>query len=174
MDTWLKFPNDPNVDGIVLAVAELASSDAPLVYLYEYHTGNKAVVLSVIGMFAIINGALIQMIMASRVLYGMGSRGQLPQQFAEVNQRTRTPLNATALVTGIVLILALAGGLATLAEITSIIMLSIFSLVNLALWRVKLKTPEAEGVWVFPLWIPVTAFIASSVFVLIAMTNVVS
>jgi APA family basic amino acid/polyamine antiporter len=157
-----------------LPPAELASSETPLVYLYEYHTGEKAVALSVIAMFAIINGALIQMIMASRVLYGLGSRGQLPQQFAKINHRTRTPLNATALVTGIVLILSLAGGLASLAEITSIIMLSIFSLVNLSLWRIKLKSPAAEGVWIFPLWIPVTGFIVSTVFVLIAMSNVVS
>jgi hypothetical protein len=51
-----------------LPPAELASSEAPLAQIYEYYTGEKAIVISIIGMFAIINGALIQMIMASRVV----------------------------------------------------------------------------------------------------------
>ena len=149
-----------------LPPAELAASKTPLVQLYEFHTGEKAVLISVIGMFAIINGALIQMIMASRVIYGMSSRGQLPALLATVHQRTQTPVIATALVTSIVLVLALIGRLASLAEITSTIMLTIFSLVNLALWRIKHKDPHPEGVKIFPVWIPVTGFFVSSVFVL--------
>ena len=149
-----------------LPPSELAKSKTPLTYLYEYHTGEKAVVISVIGMFAIINGALIQMVMVSRVLYGMSSRGQLPRQFSNVHRRTQTPLFATALVTGLVMLLALVGGLASLAETTSLIMLIIFSLVNLALWKIKRVAPKAEGVTVFPAWMPITGFFISSAFVL--------
>jgi APA family basic amino acid/polyamine antiporter len=157
-----------------LPPAELASSQTPLIYLYEYHTGEKTVVIGVIGMFAIINGALIQMIMASRVLYGMSSRGQLPRQLAVVHVRTQTPLYATVVVTGIVLILALAGGLASLAEITSMIMLIVFSLVNLALWRIKQRIPKPDGVRVFPSWMPITGFFISSAFVLSAIVNLIN
>ena len=146
--------------------AELAVSGAPLAYLYEHHSGEKAVLISIIGLFAIINGALIQMIMASRVIYGMGSRGQLPAFLATVSQRTRTPLVATSLVTMIVLSFALIGGLASLAEATSVIMLTIFSLVNLALWRIKRTQPHPHGVRVFPKWVPVAGFIISSAFVI--------
>ncbi len=146
--------------------AELAATKTPLVHIYEYHTGEKAIVISIIGMFAIINGALIQMIMGSRVLYGMSSRGQLPDLLSRVHQRTQTPLIATAVVTGIVLIVALIGRLATLAETTSVIMLTIFSLVNLALWRVKRKDPHPHGVRIYPSWIPITGFLISSAFVL--------
>jgi amino acid transporter len=149
-----------------MPLVELASSKTPLVHLYEYHTGERAVVIGVIGMFAIINGALIQMIMASRVLYGMSSRGQLPGLLCKVHQRTQTPLIATAVVTGIVLILALIGRLASLAEATSVIMLTVFSLVNLALWRIKKKDPHPHGVRIYPSWIPITGFIVSSAFVL--------
>ncbi len=149
-----------------LTPAELAGSKTPLVKLYEYHTDGNATLISVIGMFAILNGALIQMIMASRVIYGMSSRAQLPAFLATVNQRTQTPLIATVIVTAIVLLLALVGRLASLAEITSTIMLVIFSLVNLALWRIKYKDPRPEGVRIFPLWIPVTGFFVSSAFVL--------
>jgi amino acid transporter len=153
--------------------AEFASSEAPLARLYEYHTGEKAIIISVIGMFAIINGALIQMIMASRVLYGLSSRGQLPDLLGVVHHRTRTPLIATAVATVIVLILSLTGRLASLAEATSIIMLMVFSIVNLALWRIKRRDPNPVDVRVFPAWVPVTGFSVSFVFVLIEVINFV-
>ena len=153
---------------------ELASSAAPLVYLFEYHTGKNAMVISIIGILAIINGALIQMIMASRVLYGMSSRGQLPGIIGLVNKRTQTPVIATAMVTGIVLALALIGRLASLAQATSLIMLSIFSLVNLALWRIKRKEPNPVDVRTFPLWIPIIGFFVSSAFVLNQLVHLLS
>lgn len=156
-----------------LTPAELMSSEAPIASLYEYHTGEKAVVISIIGMFAIINGALIQMIMASRVLYGLSSRGQLPALLSVVHHRTRTPLIATAMVTVIVLIFASVGRLASLAEATSIIMLMVFSIVNLALWRIKRRDPHPAEVRVFPLWIPIAGFFVSFAFVLSEAVNLV-
>jgi len=63
------------------------------------------------------------------------------------------------------LILALIGRLATLAEATTIIILIIFSIVNLALWRIKQRDPRPANVKVFPAWIPVTGFFVSSAFV---------
>jgi len=149
-----------------LPPAELATSEAPLALIYEFHTGEKAIAISIIGMFAIINGALIQMIMASRVLYGLSSRGQLPDLLGVVHHRTRTPLVATAVATVIVLTLALIGRLASLAETTSVIMLTIFSIVNLALWRIKRRDPHPVDVRIFPTWIPVIGFLVSFAFVL--------
>ena len=156
-----------------LPPAELASSEAPLARLYEHHTGEKAIMISIIGMFAIINGALIQMIMAARVLYGLSSRGQLPDLFGVVHHRTRTPLFATAAATAIVLILALIGRLGSLAEATSLIMLTVFSIVNLALWRIKRRDPHPVDVRTFPIWIPITGFFVSSAFVLSEVINFV-
>ena len=149
-----------------LTPAELATSTAPLAQIYEHHTGEKAVVITIIGMFAIINGALIQMIMVSRVLYGLSSRGQLPDVLGIVHHRTRTPVVATIVATVIVLVFALIGSLTSLAETTSVIMLIIFSLVNLALWRIKRRDPNPVGVRTFPSWIPITGFLVSLGFVL--------
>ena len=147
----------------------LATSEAPLALIYEHHTGEQAVIISFIGMFAIINGALIQMIMASRVFYGLSSRGQLPAVLRIVHPKTRTPLMATILATVIVLVLALIGRLATLAEMTSVIMLIVFSMVNLALWRIKQRDPNPVDTIVFPLWIPVAGFFVSCGFVLTSL-----
>lgn len=123
----------------VLAIAPdvLAQSDAPLATLYEHATGKSPVVIGIIGMFAIINGAMIQVMMASRVLYGLASRDQLPRMLASINPRTQTPLLTTILVGLAVTLLALAGRLAGLAEATSVLMLVVFATVNLALWRIK-------------------------------------
>jgi amino acid transporter len=49
---------------------ELSKSEAPLSLVYRQLTGGDSTVISVIGLFAIINGALIQMVMAARVMYG--------------------------------------------------------------------------------------------------------
>lgn len=145
--------------------SKLAASEAPLAYLYEHYTGDKGFI-AIIGMFAIINGALIQMIMASRVLYGLSSRKLLPGLLSKVHPRTRTPLFATFLVTLTVLVLALSGQLAALAELTSLILLIVFSLVNLSLLRIKAATESPSDSISIPIWIPALGFLVCSGFVL--------
>jgi amino acid transporter len=153
----------------VLAIppAELGTSSAPLADLYTHFTGREPTVIAAIGLFAIVNGVMIQIIMASRILYGLASRGRLPAIFAHVNPRTRTPLFSTAIVSVAVLMLAIIGGLASLAEATSILMLSIFAVVNLALWRIKGTTPTAPGVRVFPRSLSLAGAVVCVAFVLI-------
>ncbi len=149
----------------------LAKSKAPLALLFEHYTGGDATIISIVGMFAIINGALIQIIMASRVLYGLSSRNQLPRFLSAINPRTRTPIYATLVVSAIVLALALTGRLASLAEATSVIMLSVFSIVNLALWKIKRHDPSPEGVIIFPRWMSLVGFIVSFGFVLSKLSS---
>ncbi len=151
--------------------AELAQSSAPLAQLYQHHTGEDSSLISIIGLFAIIDGVLVQMIMASRVLYGLSSRGQLPALLSLVNSKTQTPLYATGLTISGVLILAIVGRLSSLAELTSIIMLIVFSLVNLSLWRIKQDQPHNDGNINLPSWISLSAFLVSSAFVILEITK---
>lgn len=152
---------------------QLAQSPVPLARLYEHYTGGDATIISIIGLFALINGALIQVILASRVLYGMSSRNLLPAILGMVNQRTQTPLVATALTTVAILFLAASGTLASLAEATSLIMLVVFSLVNLSLLQVKRKHPETDGLIVFPMIIPLLGFLVSAGFVVLEIVNLI-
>jgi len=73
----------------VLAVSpgQLASTEAPLAFLYQHFTDNDATLISIIGLLAIINGALIQIIMASRVMYRLSSRNQLPAIFSLIHPK---------------------------------------------------------------------------------------
>ena len=153
---------------------ELAQSEAPLARLYEHYTGGKATVISLVALVAIINGALIQIIMVSRVLYGMSSRKLLPPVLSRVNRRTQTPLVATTLTTSMVLLLALTGDLASLAEAASLIILIVFSLANAALLLVKRKQPKPEGLIVFPLIIPLLGFVVSAGFVVARIVSLVA
>ena len=139
---------------LTLTPAALAETQAPIAALWAQHTGRAPAELGIIAMLAIVNGALIQIVMASRVLYGLSRRGQLPRALGRVHARTKTPLLATALVTAAVLALALAGRLAGLATTTSLLMLTIFGAANLALWRLKGREPAPEGVLTVPRFLP--------------------
>jgi APA family basic amino acid/polyamine antiporter len=156
------------VSVLTVAPAELAASDAPLALVFERGSGGPATAISGIAIFAVLNGALIQIIMASRVIYGLADQGEIPRRLAYVNPHTRTPVAATLLVTGIILVLALLVPLERLAEATSTIVLIVFSLVNLALLAIKRRgTPAPAGVRVWPSWIPVAGFVASAGFLVL-------
>ena len=146
---------------LVVPADELAASRAPLALVYERATGGASPVIGVVALFAVTNGALAQIVMAPRVLYGMARRGWLPPVFGRVNPRTHTPLPATAFVTATVLALALIFPLVQLAEATTIIILMVFTAVNLALVAIKRRDPRPPGVRTFPNWIPVAGGIVS-------------
>lgn len=152
----------------VLAVppAELAASGAPLALVYQQTTGDEPLFITAIGLAAVINGTLIQIIMASRVLYGMARQGWIPAVLGEVNAATRTPIKTTLLLCSMILIAALWLPLLTLAEITSLFTLSVFAMVNLSLWRVKGKQPVVADVPLFPRWMPLSGFLFSLSFIL--------
>ena len=149
---------------VLVSPNELASSSAPLAMIYKITTGQSPVVISVISLISVVNGALIQVIMASRVLYGMSRKKWLPIKLSEINSFTHTPLTATALVTVLILFFALLFPLLSLAKITSFITLLIFMLINFALIKVKLSARIYEGFTV-PIWVPVIGGFSTLLFV---------
>jgi amino acid transporter len=139
---------------LTVTPAELAGSAAPLAFIYERATGSAPTAIAIIGILAVVNGALIQAIMASRVLYGLASRGDLPMFLARVHAKTGTPHHATIAAGGFVLVLALWFPLARLAEGTAVATLLIFASVNLSLWRIKGRSESQTAVFSVPRWIP--------------------
>ncbi len=110
---------------------------------------------------ATLNGIIVQMIMGSRVIYGLAAQGSLPSILGWVNPLTRTPLIATAIVASGVLTLAMTFPLTGLAETTSRITLAIFALVNVALIRIKMKgSPAPEGTFIVPFFVPVVGLVS--------------
>ena len=155
----------------VLPPVELSQSDAPLAAIYAEATGEAPILISIIGGFAVINGALIQLIMSSRLLYGMASRGWLPKFLERIHPVTRIPLNSTILTVALMITFALILPMVTLAEMTSYIVLMVFAMVNLALIKIKREQPKPEGIRVFPLWLPSLGFITTMTFLLIELVS---
>lgn len=137
----------------VLTPTQLASSKAPLADVI-IAKGYSASWIGLVSLIAVVNGAIVQLIMASRVIYGMGKQKLLPITLSHINATTATPVRATLLCIAVTLILALAFPLSALAQATSIIVLAVFTLVNLALIRIN-SYKTNKGTVHFPLWVPV-------------------
>ncbi len=144
---------------LTVPIDTLAASKTPLAELVTGTGWWSTTGIWIVSMLASVNGALVQIIMGSRVAYGMARKQQAPAWFGVVNPVTRTPIRATALVILIVLLLALFLPLTTLAQITASILLLVFVAVNLSLWRIKGVEPDPpeEGLVCFPRWLPLVA-----------------
>jgi amino acid transporter len=129
--------------------AALVGSKAPLAVLFEGATGQPGAVIAAMASIAMVNGILVQIVMASRVLYGMAGEGMMPGLLGRVHPRRQTPVTAIILFTLLVALLALSVPLVQLAEMTSFVILAIFTLVNLSLFLIGRRpgAPERLRRW---------------------------
>lgn len=142
----------------VLPWAELAESAAPLMQVAKKAApgfGGIDSVYFVITIFAIGNTALLNYFMGSRLLYGMSRQKLLPSPLAKVHPVRRTPYVAIGVLFVIVALLILSGGVQPLAEATVLLLLSVFTVVNGALIRLKLRRDEPPGRFEVPVIVPV-------------------
>ncbi|GAA6187495.1 APC family permease [Litorivita sp. NS0012-18] len=136
----------------------LALSERPLALVWEAGTGTGAVFLSAIAVAAALNGVLAQIVMASRVLFGLGRRSPAMAVFHKTHPRFGTPVLGTLAVGAAVIVSAFSLPVAALAEITSQALLIVFAIVNAALIGVKRKQPASP--FAVPLWMPWLGIIA--------------
>ena len=122
--------------------AQLNQGDAPLASLLALKSKSLANIISVIGLIAIINGALVQLIMSSRMLYGLANQSMAPKVFSSVNHVSQTPIIATLTIASAIWLFAIALPLVSLAKITSFITLTVFLLINTSLLKINLRRRE--------------------------------
>ncbi|WP_295850879.1 APC family permease [Tardiphaga sp.] len=147
---------------IAVPPAELSRSPAPLALVFERLTGLPLVTMSAIAIIATLNGVIVHIIMIGRVLYGLADQGNLPKFLTRLNPVTHTPIVATMIGVGAILILSLAVPLVGLADLTSRLTLVIFAIVNVALIRIKLRGDQVPpGAFTCPLWTPFGGLITS-------------
>jgi APA family basic amino acid/polyamine antiporter len=120
-----------------VSTQELANSNAPLALVLEKSGGNYVSVLSLIGIAAAINGVIVQIIMCSRILYGLSKQGWITPKLSKLHGKYSTPVVATTLVLVLMIIGTALLPLVFLAQITSLLILVIFSLVNISLIIIK-------------------------------------
>lgn len=140
----------------------LANESGPLSAVFEHATGLDGAGIAVIALLAMVNGALVQIVMVARVLYGLAKRGLAPAALGVVHSARRTPVLATLVAGSAIAIFAMSGALGPLAMAASIVTLLVFSLVNAALLALRLRRelPASESFSV-PIWVPAVGLTAS-------------
>jgi APA family basic amino acid/polyamine antiporter len=150
------------VASMVVPTDTLAGSSGPLLEVNQGPLGVNDKVFSAIGLLALSNGALINLIMASRLLYGMGREGVMPRPLDYVHPGRRTPLVAIVFVTALTIALAATGDLSDLADTTVLLLLMVFIVVNVSVLVLR-RDPVDHDHFRVPTAIPILGAIACAV-----------
>ncbi len=146
-------PENPEA-GILLDVVRIGAPGVPIDKLFPFMT-----------VFAVANTALINMLMASRLVYGMANQGVLPRVLGRVSRR-RSPWSAIVFTTGLALVLIVVVRLASdstvvgaLSGTTALLLLVVFTVVNVCVLVLR-RDPGPEGGFRAPLVVPVLGALA--------------
>jgi APA family basic amino acid/polyamine antiporter len=151
---------------MVVPTRELAASDGALQLVAGTGPlGVPAEVFSAIALFALANGALINMIMASRIVYGMSRQGIVAPVFGRVHRVRQTPVIAIVATTGLAMLLAASGDLSDLADTTVLLLLIVFTVVNVAVLVLR-RDPVAHQHFKTPSILPIIGAVACVVLAL--------
>jgi amino acid transporter len=144
----------------------LAGSDGPLLLVVQAAAPwFPAAAFAVIAMFALTNTALINMLMASRLLYGMANERIIPRMFGSVLAVRRTPWVSILFTSVIAIILVSSVTIADLGGTTSLLLLMVFAVVNVAVLVLR-KEKVAHQHFTAPTWAPVLGAITCVFFAL--------
>lgn len=136
----------------LVPVGALKASETPLVEVVQAGAPGLPVkdILPLISMVAVSNTALINMLMASRLIYGMARQGVLPPVLGAVSASRRTPwlaiLFTTTIALGLILYVtafANSKAIAVLGDTTSLLLLAVFATVNVAVLVLRRDTDAA-------------------------------
>ena len=148
---------------VLVAVPErhLSSTDTPLLLVFSQNGWPSPWVISAVAVIATTNGVLVEILMVSRLLYGMARHGWAPAWLEHVAPATQTPLRATMLAGAVALALAAVAPVEALVDATSTLLLLLFAAVNLALWRLHGAAGHVHVGYAAPRWVPPAGCILS-------------
>ncbi|MEU1985632.1 APC family permease [Nocardia sp. NPDC019395] len=124
-----------SITAVALVPTEkLSEGDTPLLQVVEIGApGFPTQIFAFITMFAVANSALINMLMASRLLYGMAKHKVVPRSLGRVHPTRRTPYIAIIFTTLLAFgLLLLVGEVPELGGTTALLLLVVFTIVNIA------------------------------------------
>ena len=148
-------PKNPDA-GILLDVVRIGAPGIPVDAIFPFLT-----------VFAVVNTALINMLMASRLLYGMARQDVLPKVLGTVLPKRRSPWVAIAFSTLLAIGLIVYvnqnsedGIVGALGGTTGLLLLCVFAVVNVALLVLR-RDPTPEGAFRAPTIVPILGAILS-------------
>jgi APA family basic amino acid/polyamine antiporter len=124
-----------SISAITLVSPEqLAEGETPLLKVIQAGAPNFPVwIFGFITMFAVANSALINMLMASRLVYGMSREHVLPAALGQVHATRRTPYVSIAFTTLLAFaLITFVGEVPALGGTTALLLLCVFTVVNVA------------------------------------------
>jgi APA family basic amino acid/polyamine antiporter len=139
--------------GVLLAAVQEGVPDFPVSTIFPFLT-----------VFAVANTALINMLMASRLIYGLAKQNVLPRPLAAVSPGTRSPWAGVIFATVLALVLILVveqlaeSTVTALAGTTGLLLLCVFAVVNVSVLVLRREPPN--GKFRAPTWAPVVAAVA--------------
>lgn len=154
----------------LVPIGELKVSDTPLIDVVALAAPGLPIkdILPFISMVAVSNTALISMLMASRLIYGMSRQRVLPQALGAVSPRRRAPWVAILFTTALAVVLILyvtafanSDAIEILGGTTSLLLLAVFTMVNIAVLVLRRDTPEHRDHFRTPTLLPVIGCVAS-------------
>ncbi|MCP2263868.1 APC family permease [Promicromonospora thailandica] len=116
----------------VVEPGTLAGSSGPLLEVVSAAGTVPEWLFSLVALIAVANGALLTMIMSSRLAYGMAEQRLLPSVLGRVLPGRRTPWVAIVVTTLVAMVLVFTGDLAALAETVVLLLLLVFASTNVA------------------------------------------
>ncbi|WP_428515806.1 APC family permease [Roseovarius sp.] len=140
----------------IVPIDDLAEGDTPLLKVVEAGApGFPPWIFGLITMIAVGNSALINLLMASRLVYGMSEEGVLPAVLGKVNRARQTPVTAiiftTLLAAGLI---TFVGAVPELGGTTALLLLGVFTIVNIAVLVLKRDKVDHEH-FRTPVWVAV-------------------
>ncbi|AHK30472.1 APC family cationic amino acid transporter [Rhodococcus opacus PD630] len=128
----------------LVPVAELGEGDTPLLKVVQAGApGFPIGIFAFITMFAVANTALINMLMASRLLYGMSREGVLPPPLGKVHATRRTPYVAIVFTTILAFgLITFVGEVPELGGTTALLLLGVFTIVNITVLVLRKQPVE--------------------------------
>ncbi|MGE2732626.1 APC family permease [Mycolicibacterium vaccae] len=154
----------------LVPVGELETSETPLVEVVKAGAPGLPIdaILPFITMFAVSNTALINMLMASRLIYGMARQHVLPPVLGTVHPTRRSPWVAIVFTTVIAFAViiyvstsASSNAIAILGGTTSLLLLAVFAVVNVAVLVLRRDLQHEGKHFKTPTALPVIGFVAS-------------
>jgi len=118
----------------LVAPEQLGEGETPLLQVVQAGAPSFPVeIFGFITMFAVANTALINMLMASRLLYGMSRERVLPGMLGKVHPARRTPYVAIGFTTLLAFgLITFVGEVPALGGTTALLLLCVFTVVNVA------------------------------------------
>jgi basic amino acid/polyamine antiporter, APA family len=146
-----------SISAITLVAPEkLAEGETPLLQVVQQGAPNFPLwIFGFITMFAVANSALINMLMASRLVYGMSREHVLPPVLGKVHQTRRTPYIAIGFTTLLAFaLITFVGEVPALGGTTALLLLCVFTVVNVAVLVLR-RDPVEHDHFRTPTFLPI-------------------